>query len=332
MKFSKLNKAGALLTISLLGLTGCGLKPSTSAVPEAEPGSIQPLDGADGQKITVGSKNFTEQLILGKIGVLVADASGFDVTDMTNIPGSQPAREVMLTGEVDMEWEYTGTAWMTYMGNTESITDPIEMWNAVSEADQENGLTWGAPSELNNTYAFAVRSDFAEKNGITKISDIAKVPATDRTLCVEAEFNSRSDGLNGMLKKYGLPRGSSDGMPEDNISIMDTGTVYTATADGTCNFGEVFATDGRIKALDLTVLEDDEKYFPSYNASAVINTETLKQYPELEDAYDQVAAKLNNDVMMELNYKVDVEGQEPANVAYDWMVQEGFIKKPQSKE
>lgn len=325
MKFSKLHQIGAVATISLLGLTGCGLKPSTSEVPAASAGSIQPIDGADGQKLTVGAKNFTEQVILGKIGVLVADAAGFEVTDMTNIPGSQPARKVMLNGEVDMEWEYTGTAWMTYMGNSESIADQTAMWNAVSEADKKNGLTWGKPSELNNTYSFAVRSDYAKEHGLTKLSDIAKLPAEDRTLCVEAEFNSRSDGLNGMLKTYDMPRGEANGLPDGNISIMDTGTVYTATADGSCNFGEVFTTDGRIKALDLTVLEDDRQYFPAYNAAAVFNTETLQRYPELEGAYDQVAAKLNNDVMMDLNYKVDVEGQDPAQVAYDWMVQEGFI-------
>lgn len=329
MKFSKIHQLGALASITALGLAGCGLKPSTSEVPAAEAGSIQPIDGAQNQEITIGAKNFTEQLILGKIAVLTAEAAGFDVTDMTNIPGSQPARKVMLTGEVDMEWEYTGTAWMTYMGNSSSIADQTKMWKAVSEADRENGLTWGKPSDLNNTYSFAVRSDYAQEHGITKLSDIAKVPAKDRTLCVESEFNSRADGLNGMLETYGLERGAADGIPDGNIAIMDTGTVYTATADGSCNFGEVFTTDGRIKALDLTVLEDDHKYFPAYNAAAVFNTETLKQYPELETVYEQVGAKLNNDALMDLNYKVDVEGQEPSQVAYDWMIQEGFIKAAQ---
>lgn len=325
MKFTKLYKAGALAAISMVAMTGCGLKPSASAVPDFNPGTIQPIDGAKKQNLTIGSKNFTEQLILGKIAVLTAEAAGFEVTDMTNIPGSQPARKVMLNGEVDMEWEYTGTAWMTYMGKSKSIADQAEMWNAVSETDKENGLTWGKPSDLNNTYSFAVRSEYAQEHGITKFSDIAKVPVEDRTLCVESEFNSRADGLNGMLKTYGLERGSANGVPDNNISIMDTGTVYTATAEGSCNFGEVFTTDGRIKALDLTVLEDDKQYFPAYNAAAVFNTKTLEQYPELEEAYDQVAEKLNNETMMELNFKVDVEGQEPSQVACNWMVEEGFI-------
>lgn len=326
MKTSRMRSLAAIAAISVLGLTGCGLKPSTSEVPAAEAGSIQPVPSAEGQSLTIGSKNFTEQLILGKIAVLTAQAAGFDVVDMTNIPGSQPAREVLVNGEVDMEWEYTGTAWLSYMGKGTTIADSAEMYKAVSEADLENGLTWGEPSPLNNTYAMAVRSDYAQEKGISKLSDMAKVPVEERTMCVETEFNSRPDGFNGMLEAYGLERGAADGVPESNISIMDTGTVYTATDQGSCNFGEVFTTDGRINSLDLTVLEDDRQYFPAYNASAVMGTDVVEQYPELADEFNKVGQALNNDVMRELNLKVDVEGQEPANVAYDWMKQEGFIQ------
>lgn len=324
MKRRTFNQLLAVASISVLGLSGCGLKPSTSAVPEIQSGSIQHIDGADGQKLTIGSKNFTEQLILGKIAVLTAEASGFDAVDMTNIPGSQPARKMLVSGQADMEWEYTGTAWLTYMGESENIADSQKMWSAVHDADLSNGLTWGEPSPLNNTYALAVRSDYAKEHHLTKLSDIANLPEADRTLCVEAEFNSRADGLNGMLKTYGIPRGS--GIPDSNISIMDTGTVYTATAEGSCNFGEVFTTDGRINSLNLTVLEDDKAYFPAYNAAAVFSTETLNKYPQLADNFNEVGQKLNNDTMRELNYKVDVEGQDPATVAYDWMVKEGFVK------
>lgn len=324
MKRRTLNKFMAVAAISTLGLSGCGLKPSTSEVPQVDSGSLEQVDGAAGQKLTVGSKNFTEQLILGKIAVLTAQASGFDAVDMTNIPGSQPARKMLVNGGADVEWEYTGTAWLTYMGESESIADPEKMWSAVHDADLKNGLTWGEASPLNNTYALAVRADYAKQHNLTKLSDIANLPESDRTMCVEAEFNSRSDGLNGMLKTYDMPRGS--GVPDGNISIMDTGTVYTATAEGDCNFGEVFTTDGRINSLNLTVLEDDRAYFPAYNAAAVFSTETLKKYPGLEENFNKVSKALNNDVMRELNYKVDVEGQDPANVAYDWMVKEGFVK------
>ena len=325
MKNSKLRCAGVLVALSATVLSGCGLKPSSPEPPEANPGTIQPLEGAKDQTITMGAKNYTEQLILGKMGVLVAKAAGFDVIDMTNIPGSQPARRAIKDGDVDIEWDYTGVAWMNYMGHEEGISDQDEMWQAVYDADQENGLTWGKPSPMNNTYAFGVRKDYAEKYNLTKFSDMKKVPSEERSLCVESEFNSRTDGLNGMLKSYGMKRDSAEGIPEGKIYIMDTGTIYTGVAESACNFGEITTTDGRVKSLDLAVLDDDHQFFPAYNVAPVFKTETLEKYPELAERFDQVAQRLDNETMMSLNYKVDVDGEEPAKVAYDWMVQEGFI-------
>ncbi|MDO4888844.1 MAG: glycine betaine ABC transporter substrate-binding protein [Actinomycetaceae bacterium] len=318
-----LSMAAALL----LALAGCGLSPSTSRVPDIEPGSLTPIDGAEGTRITVGSKNFTEQLILGKIGVLVAKSSGFKVTDMTSIPGSQPARRLLVEGEVNMMWEYTGTAWLTYMGHEEGISDQREQWQVVRDADEPNGLTWGQPGPLNNTYAFAVRSEYARQRGLTKLSDIANLPPEERTLCVESEFNSRRDGLTPLLQTYGIPKGDPAGIPRANISVMDTGTIYTATDQGSCNFGEVFTTDGRIDSLDLTVLEDDRGFFPSYNISPVFDAELVQEFPELQERYEAVNAELTDSEMRSLNYKVDVEGRDPADVAHEWMVDKGFLSE-----
>ena len=320
-------KAAVGAGLAALLLAGCGLQPATSFVPEVQPGSIQPIDGLpEDAQITVVSKNFTEQLILGKIAVMSAEAAGFDVTDFTNVPGSQPTRELMEAGEGDLTYEYTGTAWITYLGNPTGIPDKDEQWQAVHDADLANGLTWGEPAPLNNTYAFAVRSEAVPELGnISRLSQIGNLPAAERTLCVEAEFNSRQDGLDPMLETYDIPRGSSDGVPDGNIGVYDTGAVYTATDDGDCNFGEVFTTDGRIDALDLTVLEDDRNFFPAYNAAPVFNTETLEQYPQLEEVFDKVSPLLTDETMRQLNLKVDVEGQEPVDVAHEWMISEGLI-------
>ncbi|MEX5296174.1 glycine betaine ABC transporter substrate-binding protein [Kocuria sp. CPCC 205268] len=320
--------AGGALLLSCAGLllTGCGLEPSTAYVPAADPGSIEPVEGAEDTEVRVTSKNFTEQLILGKIAVLAMQAAGFETEDITNVPGSQPVRELMLSGDADLTFEYTGTAWLTYMGNETGIPDQQEQWEAVREADLENGLTWGQPAALNNTYALAVRSEYAEANDLETISDIASLPVAERTFCVESEFNSRSDGLTPLLAHYGLDRGSE--VPEDNIGIYDTGAIYSATDDGECNFGEVFSTDGRIPALDLTVLEDDRQFFPAYNAAPVYNTELLEEFPRVEEIMEPISAALTDDVMQELNRQVDVEGRDPADVAYEWMLSEGFIVEP----
>lgn len=313
---------------ALLG--ACGLQPAGAYVPAAGPGSLgEHQVDPDGPAVVVTSKDFTEQLILGKVGVLAAVSAGYPVTDLTNVPGSVAIRELMTSGDATMAWEYTGTAWLTYLGQEEGIADPTEQWEAVRDADAEVGLTWLEPSAVNNTYAMAANAEFTERSGITTLSEIADLDPAERTFCIESEFNSRLDGFNPMLEHYGMERGAADGVPEANVSILSTGAVYTATASGDqCNFGEVFTTDARIETLDLTVLEDDEGFFPSYNASAVLNTELLETYPELEELYGQVSDALTDDVMLGLNLQVDVEGREPADVAFDWMVEEGFITEP----
>lgn len=315
-----------------LVLAGCGLQPAASFVPAAAPGSIEHIDGLpEGAHITVTSKNFTEQLVLGKIAVLAAKAAGFDVTDETNVPGSVAVRQLMTGHQADMTYEYTGTAWLTYMGHDEGIPDKTEQWTAVKDEDAGNGLTWLKPAPMNNTYAFAVRKEaVADLGGITKLSQIASLPADQRTFCVESEFNSRADGFKPMLAKYGLQLGGSGdtAIPSGNVDILDTGTVYTATDRGTCNFGEVFTTDGRIKSLGLQVLEDDRGFFPAYNVAPVLSTSVLEEYPQLKGVYDQISPKLTDATLQELNRQVDVEGREPADVAFDWMVKEGFITKP----
>ncbi|MFC7309863.1 glycine betaine ABC transporter substrate-binding protein [Streptomyces monticola] len=314
--------AAAVLAPSLLG--GCGLTSGSPMVDDVKPGSIgagQPLKGAD---LTVTSKEFTEQLVLGQITGIALQAAGAKVLDRTGIQGSIGAREAVKSGDADLMYEYTGTAWITYQGNTEPIDDPHKQWQAVHDADLKNGITWLPPSALNNTYALAMNAANAKKYKTKTLSDVAALAKSDPkavTLCVESEFASRNDGLPGMEKEYGMK------IPASNITKMDSGIIYTQASKGTCTFGEVFTTDGRIKAMDLTVMEDDKHFFPNYNAAPEVNSKSLEKYPELQKILDPITKKLNNDVARELNARVDVEGEDPHSVAMDWMVSEGFVKK-----
>jgi osmoprotectant transport system substrate-binding protein len=320
--------AGALvlLAAAISATAGCGLQAASQFTPAAEPAAIRPLDGVDGAQLTVGGKNFTEQLVLGKIAVIALQVAGFDVVDRTNIPGSVAAREGMLSGKIDMEWEYTGTAWVSYLGNENGIPDRQAQWQAVKEADAREGLTWLPPAPMNNTYGLAVRSEAVpELGGITSVSQIAQLPVEQRTLCVESEFASRNDGLEPLLEAYGIPLGDPDGVPRDNLRVLDTGAIYTATDAGACNFGEIFTTDGRLKALDLTVLQDDRAFFPAYNVAPVVQAETLAEHPEVEEVLGRITPLLTDELLIELNRRVDVEGQDPAVVAYEWMVSEGLV-------
>jgi osmoprotectant transport system substrate-binding protein len=307
-------------------LSGCGLQAANEFTPAASAGSIQPMGGVAGAELTVGSKNFTEQLILGKIAVIALQVAGFEVTDRTNVPGSVPVRTGSLSGELDVQWEYTGTAWISYLGNATGIPDRVGQYEAVRAADAANGLTWLPPAEMNNTYAFAVRSEaVADLGGISRLSQIAELPVEQRTFCLESEFASRNDGFEPMLDAYGLVLGDPQGVPRDNVRILDTGAVYEATDQGACTFGEVFTTDGRIESLDLTVLEDDRGFFPAYNVAPVVYTQTLEEHPQIADVFAQITPLITDEVMIELNRRVDVDGEEPADVAHDWMRSEGLV-------
>ena len=314
-----LTLAGALVLAS-----GCGLQSGSPMVDDVSPGSIGKGEPLKGAQLTVTSKEFTEQLILGAIMGIAFEAAGADVLDRTGIQGSIGAREAVKSGDADGMYEYTGTAWITYLGNSEPITDPQKQWQAVHDADLKNGLTWLPPSSLDNTYALAMNQEKFKKYGTKTLSDVAALAKSDPgavTLCVESEFANRADGLPGMEKKYGMS------LPAGNITQMDTGIIYTQVKKGSCTYGEVFTTDGRIKSMNLAVMQDDKKFFPNYNVAPEINSKALKEHPEIAEVLDPITKRLNNTVAQTLNAKVDVEGQDPHQVALDWMKAEGFVKK-----
>ncbi|UFQ15914.1 MULTISPECIES: glycine betaine ABC transporter substrate-binding protein [Streptomyces] len=314
----------ALAVLAGALLVSCGLTSGSPMVDDVKPGSVGrglPLKGAD---LTVTSKEFTEQLILGAMMGIAFEAAGANVLDRTGIQGSIGAREAVRSGDADAMYEYTGTAWITYQGNTEPIDDPRKQWEAVRDADRRNGITWLAPAALNNTYALATNARNAAKYRTKTLSDVAALAKSDPqavTLCVESEFASREDGLPGMQKEYGMS------LPAGSITKMDTGIIYTQAAKGACAYGEVFTTDGRIKAMDLTVMEDDKRFFPNYNAAPEINSKSLKKYPQMAEILAPITEKLTNTVARDLNAKVDVEGQDPHEVAKDWLIAEGFVKE-----
>lgn len=310
----------AIAMTAVLTLAGCGLRSASGAVLDAQPGSIQHYDSLEGVRVTVAAKDFTEQLILGNMVSIILNAAGANVTNMTNTPGSFGVRQAMLDGTANISPEYTGTGWINYMGNEQPIKDPVAQWKAVDDADAANNLTWLPPAPMNNTYAFAIREPEAQRLGVTKLSDLARLPRAELTFCVESEFASRNDGFVPMLQTYGLNRNALG-----RVTNLDTGVIYTATANGDCNFGEVFTTDGRIPTLGLRVLKDDRQFFPLYNLTEVIDTDLLDAHPELADIFGQLNPKLTNETMMTLNSRVDSDGDDPAIVAREWLIEQGLL-------
>ena len=270
------------------------------------------LSGVD---ITVGSKEFTEQLILGQIMLQTLEAAGASVSDQTGLQGSSVVREALTSGEIDTYPEYTGTGWITHLGNTEPVAGAEEQFEAVKEADAENNIAWFARAPMNNTYAIAVPED----TEISQLSEVTEFTSggDDPGLCAASEFLNRDDGLPGLEEAYGFTF--------ENIVEVELGLIYTQIG-GDCMFGEVFATDGRIAAQNLKTLEDDQGFFPVYNLAF---TMVQDKYDENSDAYDQlfapIADELTNERMRELNRRVDVDGESPEDVANSFLVEGGFI-------
>ena len=313
----------ALTTLALVALTACGSSAGGGNVASGK-GSIKVDPKLNGVTFNVSSKDFSESIILGQITIDALKAAGASPVDKTNIKGSVNTRTALTSSNIDMYWEYTGTGWITYLKHTKPIADAKQQYTAVADEDLAlNHIKWLAPAPFNNTYAFATLPATAQRLGVKTLSDIAKLSKTspqDVTFCIESEFSTRDDGYPGLASAYGIS------VPKSNLKLLDTGVIYTETAKGTtCNFGEVFATDGRIQSLKLTTIEDDQKFFPVYNPALTLREDMFKKYPQLADLFAPIAAKLDNDTMRKLNASVDVDGKTAVQVADQWMRDNGFI-------
>ena len=311
-------------TMCALTMTACGLGSGGTVPFMVGSGSIKPNKALEGVKITVGSKEYTEQVIMGYILEYTLAAAGADVRDLTGIVGSRSTREAQLRGQVDVAYEFTGNAWINYLGHEKPIPDSREQYEAVRDEDlQRNGMVWLPPGPMDDTYALAASRKVVERTGVRTLSQYADLvrtnPAAART-CVDTEFRARQDGYPGMAAAYGFDPARAQ------TPILQVGIIYQATADGNqCDFGEVFTTDGRIAALDLVVLEDDKQFFAHYNPSVTMKRGFFDAHPEIAEVTAPVTAALTNDAIIEMNKQVDVEGRDPAVVARDWMVAQGFV-------
>lgn len=314
MKRSVLRMVGVLAMVAMVA-AGCG---------GGGGGASGDVDLSDAS-LVVGSKDFTEQLVLGYITLQALEDAGATVEDQIGLAGTDATRQALVNGDIDMYWEYTGTIWISHLGNTKPIPDSQKQYDAAAKADlQKNDLKLLDPAPFNNTYALAIREEAAQDVGVEKLSDLKQLVQDnpdEATVCVESEFNSRDDGLPGLEETYGFQ------FPKDNIALLDTGVVYQQTDQGErCNFGEVFTTDGRIEGLGLTVIQDDKNFFPKYNPALEMRKETFDQYgPQLQKLFDPITKALTAKEMTQMNARVDVDGELPEDVAEDWLSENGFV-------
>ncbi|WP_300063972.1 glycine betaine ABC transporter substrate-binding protein [uncultured Roseobacter sp.] len=271
------------------------------------------------QEITVGGKGFTEQLILAEMTTRLLAANGFEVEKADGM-GTTVVRQALESGAVDLYWEYTGTSLVTF-NKVEERLSPEDTYERVKELDGAKGLVWLAPSSANNTYALAIRKDDPVTSGMTSLSDLAAAydQGQEVLMATTAEFPRRDDGLLGLQETYGFEAGRA------NIRPMDGGLVFDALSGGNVSVAVVGATDGRIAAMDLQLLQDDKSFFPNYALVPVVRAEVLEANPQIGTLLEDLSGRLDDAVMQRLNGMVDVEGKSVEQVAETYLTEEGLL-------
>ena len=298
-----------------LMLVALALFSLTSGGEASSPGSSDaPSEGA---VVRIGSKNFTEQLILGELMAQVIEArTGFGVERRFNLGGTMICQGALENGEIDLYAEYTGTA-LTAILKKPVIADPVRAFEVVQQdyADRFDA-EWLPPFGFNNTYAITVRQADADARGLRCISDLAAVSSTLRA-GFTAEFVERPDGLPGLREAYALDFAS--------VQDLDPALMYEAIAQDEVDVICAFATDGRIAAFALQPLDDDKGFFPPYEAAPVVRSDVLNSHPEVRDALSLLSGSLDDSAMQQLNLEVDQQKKAPRDVAHEFLANKGLL-------
>lgn len=264
------------------------------------------------ERIVVGSKNFSEQIILGEIlAQLIENTLHLPVERKLNLGGTFICHKAILDGDIDTYVEYTGTAFTAIL-KRQPITDAKEVNRQVKETyRQKFDLEWTEPFGFNNTFAIIIRGQVARELGLQTISQAAKYTPQWKP-GFGYEFMERKDGYPGLAATYGLKFAASP-------LVMDLSLSYRAVAEKQVDLISGNSTDGLIDKLDLKVLEDDKHYFPPYHAAPVVRAEVFKNHPELRDAFRRLGNTISEEQMRRMNYQVDGERKSAKEVAAQFL-------------
>lgn len=279
----------------------------------------------DEAPIVVGSLSFSESTILGEMLAILLEDAGYEVERKMELGVSEDLHAALIDGEIDLYVEYTGGGLVAILGlpvptvtaATPAVSVEEQTWTLVSERyAEEFGLTWLDEIGFNNSYALAVTRETADELGLETISDL-EGHAAGMTLVTDPEFPDRQDGLAALEAGYGLTFGEVQPGP--------VGEMYAALESGEADVITAYTTDGRLPDLDLVLLEDDAQVFPPYYAAPVVDGQLLEEDPALRDVLNQLAGRIDESTMAELNRQVDVEGQDPRDVARAFLEDEGLL-------
>ena len=264
----------------------------------------------EGQRpLVIGSKNFSEQVILGEIAAQGLEARGLEVDRRLNLGGTFVCHQAIVAGELDLYPEYTGTAFTAILAQ-KPVSDPERVRRAVAaEYGKRWSLRWTPPLGFENTFALVMRADDARRRGIRRISDLAAHP--DVRPGFGYEFLEREDGFPGLAKTYGLKF-------RERPVQMDLGLLYQALESRRVDLVAGNSTDGLIDAIGGVVLEDDRRYFPPYEAAFVVRAAVLDR-PEVRELFESLAGKIDATTMRRLNAAVDKDKRRPEDVAKEFL-------------
>ena len=269
--------------------------------------------------LTVASKDFTEQNILCELSsIYLANNTNIKINKQCNLGGAQVVFQALERDDIDFYIDYLGTDYTDIL-KYEPISNVNKVYQTVKdEFASKYQIAVLSPMSFNNTYSLAVTKDLASKYNLKTISDLAKV-SKDLTISPTLEFVNRNDGLPGLLKAYNLEF--------KNTIAMDGSPRYTALLNNNSQVIDAFTTDGLLRKFNLTVLEDDKKFFPPYYAVPLLKQKTLEKYPEVETLMSKLGPYLTDDAMQEMNYQVDEVGKNPEEVAKEFLLANNLIEK-----
>ena len=290
----------AAATVALTGLTACSSGSDSS-----------------GNTITIGSKDFSENIVIAEMFSALLEDGGYKVKESLNLGGTQVVFAAMESGKVDIYPEYTGTGLTTQLA-ADPLFDADEVYDAVKAGFAEKwDIRWLEPYKINNTWCLAVTQEASEQYGIKSVSDLAANNGKLR-MALTQEFIAREDGLPGLSAKYG-------GLNFASEQAFAIGLGYQAIANGDADGGVCFRTDGQIAAQDLVVLDDDKSYWPPYYVAPIVRGEVLDAHPDIAEILAPLEGVLDEETMRELNWKVDGDKQNPEKVAKEFLKEKGLL-------
>ncbi len=320
----KVYKIVGVVVVAMVLMAACTTVPTAPAQPPApaEP-AAQPAAAeaktAAGAAVRVGSKDFTEELLLGEMYALVLEENGIPVERRLNLAGTQVAHEALINDEIDLYPEYTGTGYQFILGNEDGEKDPATVYDRAAEQYKEKfNVIWLDRSPMNDTNAVACTKAAADKFGLVTLSDLSAAAPNLRFAAIP-DFEQRPDGLAGLKELYG-------GFEFQSLTVFDPGLKYKAVEEGKADCVIAFSTDGQIAANGLVLMQDDKGLWPPYNVAPVVRAPALEANPAIAAALNRLAPIITTEAITALNWQVDGDKKEYADVARAFLQAQGLIK------